>query len=160
MYSVDERPMHEIAKALGVSIWKVHDTLHKNGVDIRPRMTDRCKEAAIRKNRHRKQTKEERQKRSEKLKRGGIGAKKKSNTGYMYVYFPDHPCAKDGWIAEHRLVMEALIGRRLKHDEVVHHINGKRTDNRKENLMLMSDKEHRRFHMKERYANERDSADR
>ena len=89
---------------------------------------------------------------SESAKNGGIGHKKKRCDGYIAVYFPDHPnSTKDGYIMEHDLVMECLIGRHLKSDEVVHHINRVRDDNRKENLQLMTIKEHASFHMKERY---------
>ena len=37
----------------------------------------------------------------------------------------------------HRMVMEQELGRRLRKDEVVHHINGKRNDNRPENLEVL-----------------------
>ena len=50
----------------------------------------------------------------------------------------------------HRMVMEAYLGRPLANDECVHHINGDRTDNRIENLMLIKKDEHSRFHAKER----------
>ena len=49
---------------------------------------------------------------------------------------------------EHRLVMEQIIGRRLGPEEVVHHINGDRLDNRPENLMLFANQaEHIKHHM-------------
>lgn len=44
--------------------------------------------------------------------------------------------------------MEQKIGRKLRSDEVVHHINGDKTDNRIENLELISNSEHTSLHHK------------
>ena len=48
---------------------------------------------------------------------------------------------------EHRAVVEAEIGRRLRRDEIVHHINGDKRDNRLSNLVIMDLAEHSRLHM-------------
>ena len=76
------------------------------------------------------------------------GGRKTYRGGYVYLKSPNHPFATaSGYVAEHRLVMEAHLGRTLLPTEVVHHINGDTADNRIENLMLFSDGvKHTRFH--------------
>lgn len=71
------------------------------------------------------------------------GIVKKIFRGYVWV--------KVGkiWVLEHRLVVENFIGRLLREEEVVHHINFDKQDNRIENLMIFpNQKAHAAFHTK------------
>ncbi len=71
--------------------------------------------------------------------------------GYKYTLKPNHPRAKlkKGYVAEHILVIEKHLKRFLKPEEVIHHIDENRLNNKIKNLRLFKDKsEHNRFHSK------------
>lgn len=86
----------------------------------------------------------------------GYGHIKNHNMGYVLAYVPEHPNAhKDGYVMLHTVLMERAIGRYLKPNEVVHHINHDKKDNRLENLKLMDKKEHMKMHMTERHEKRR-----
>lgn len=70
--------------------------------------------------------------------------------GYKELYLPDHPKANTVYYPEHRYVMEQHIGRVLNEDEIVHHINRNKRDNRIENLVIMTAEEHSQEHINDR----------
>ncbi|WP_066689103.1 HNH endonuclease [Christensenella intestinihominis] len=161
-YIRDGKPMNIIARELGVAVGSVYNYVKRYGIESRPtHMGFKGKthsEEARRKisNVHKGKVLSDETKRkiaeSHSKHFDGVykeGHKKEHYAGYILVYAPDHPRAtKDGYVFEHRIVMERLIGRFLNESEVVHHINHNRSDNRIENLKLMKRSDHCSFHMK------------
>lgn len=82
----------------------------------------------------------------------GILTKTVWQDGYVHVYMPEHPAHNSsGCVFEHRLVMEKHLGRHLAKAEIIHHINGKRDDNRLENLRFIKggDKHLTKYYLQE-----------
>ncbi len=57
--------------------------------------------------------------------------------GYILEECPGHPYAQQGFVRQHRLVMERFLGRYLHPEEVVHHKDRDKTNNRIGNLELL-----------------------
>lgn len=74
-----------------------------------------------------------------------------NQSGHVLIYRPEHVTSYKsgnykGYVYEHRLVMELSLGRSLTEDEVVHHLNLDPSDNRLENLLLLSKGSHMKLH--------------
>lgn len=74
------------------------------------------------------------------------GRTKLSGSGHILEEVYCSCCDNYYFQQQHRMIMEDHIGRRLTKNEVVHHINHCKTDNKIENLQLMSMAEHIRLH--------------
>lgn len=71
--------------------------------------------------------------------------------GYKVIYKPEHPKAMTsenwlGYVYEHIAMAEESIGRPLREGEIVHHLNGRRDDNRKTNLLVIEHNQHAKLH--------------
>lgn len=79
--------------------------------------------------------------------------------GYVVKYWRTYPkeywellkkmCKSNGQIKDHRAIMAMYLNRPLSENEIVHHKNGVKTDNRVENLEIIAASEHQVFHMTE-----------
>jgi hypothetical protein len=66
------------------------------------------------------------------------------------IYSPNHPrCMNGVYVYEYILIAEEMLGRYLAKGEIVHHKNGDQTDNRPDNLEVITQSDHIKLHMKE-----------
>ena len=85
--------------------------------------------------------------------------RRKKYNGYWIVYIPKHPHAfgrasgREGWVMEHVYVIVNDIGRPLRSDECVHHLDGDILNNHITNLVVMLHGSHARLH---NYENNKD----
>ncbi len=78
----------------------------------------------------------------------------RTSEGYLSVKAPNHLRADMwGYVRRSLLVAEETLGRSLRLDEIVHHINGDKKDDRPDNLAVMTQSEHATLHGRTRYGN-------
>lgn len=172
---IDQRSLSEIGREIGIHMSTVRNLLEHAGIPVRSRseqvritwsrpgakdrmhgdrnpMRQPAVAAKFRGDANPSKRPEVNQKKNETRLRNGHwfnnGGRTRDPDGYILVRRPNHPGANAaGYVREHRLVMESVVGRFLYPWEVVHHRNGKKDDNRPENLELCADEvEHRRIH--------------
>lgn len=113
-----------VATLLGVSAGAVRNALLANGTKLRPRSFYR-------------------RDRSSRWR----GGRSVHEAGYILLYRPEHPrSAPNGYVREHILVMEAVLGGPVPDGFDVHHRNGVKDDNRPENLEVLTKAAHARAH--------------
>lgn len=151
MYLARKMGIPEISKETGIAKSMVRFYLLKQGVKLRTTKEAlslvRHKLGSGRRGKTFVHTEEAKKKISEAKKRySALHSKGYSiHNGYARISVGEN-CGRN----QHVVIMEQHIGRRLRNGEVVHHINGIKTDNRIENLRLMTNKEHGRLHARER----------
>lgn len=134
------KPALQIANELGTTSGNVSDFMKRHGLREAANVSDAVKTGIMKRIHERKfPVREDHPNWS-----GGTHMQ----NGYLKVLMPGHPSADSrGYVLEHRKVMEEHLGRALKPDEIVHHINYDKLDNRIENLQLMENQqEHMQLH--------------
>lgn len=163
LYAIDGKTMKAISEELGIAVGKIHRLIHEYEIPVKKasdyEITEKQREAGRRAGSCKKGktlSKEQRLKISESKKIHKPGHIKHRSDGYRSLYYPDYPSSNNaGYVMEHVYIMEQHIGRQLRDNECVHHINFNRADNRIENLKLMTKSEHMSYHMKLRNAKKR-----
>lgn len=126
LYKSDTNAVSKFASKYGISIYAVYYRLRKLGIKIKGRGSGLVRE-------------------NHPMWKGGKSVTKR---GYVLVNV-----GKGKQIAEHILVMEKKLGRKLKRGEIVHHIDESfeaRSDNGEGNLQLTNRVDHAKHHGKQK----------
>lgn len=67
------------------------------------------------------------------------GGRTVHSQGYILIRQPDHPRAHNGYVYEHILIAEKVLGKPLPSGAQVHHINGDKSDNSHGNHVICQD---------------------
>ncbi len=72
------------------------------------------------------------------------------SSGYILTYVPDHSRANNkGYVQESLLVAEGCLNRKLESNELVHHIDSNKINNKPNNLLVLTKSEHSKLHVRQ-----------
>lgn len=78
------------------------------------------------------------------------GGRRNTTDGYVSIYAPGHPKSHHRAVKEHIIIAETALGHYLPRKAVIHHIDGNRTNNVNNNLVVCeSNGYHRTLHRRE-----------
>jgi hypothetical protein len=133
LYEAQDYSIEDVAIHFDTSRETIRYHLKRQGVTLRPVgcMTEKAKNKQRGANHH-----------------SWSGGRYRHRSGYCYAIAHGHPHAKNGYVYEHRLVMEAhllasdpnhpaLQNGVLSRKWIVHHVNGDKSDNRLQNLEVL-----------------------
>ena len=156
LYTLEQKPIRLVSKELKCGEATVLNYLRKYEIPRRPQnqlkgkhLSEKTKEKLRIAHLGKKASIETRLKMSRQRAGKTRNTKKRtlSPTGYILLWEPKNPMSNSsGYVSEHRKVMSEFFGRILERSEIVHHINEIKTDNRIENLELLTRKEHGEHH--------------
>ena len=147
---LDGKSIPQISSQTGMTRSTVRNHLHKAGV-LRSRV-DAVRLAARQGRlgtgmRGKKRVFTDEHKNNISLSKTGVGSgKSKKQNGYIEITMGENK-----WRGEHRVIIEQHLGRTLEANEVVHHIDGNRSNNCIENLLVMTRSKHASHHARETY---------
>jgi len=142
LYVTQKKSGNDIARFFGIGRTTVTHYIHEFG------LTPRTGKEVLANNPHNPNTPRQREavRAAGKLRVGELNPNWKGGKAWV-DHKGYHRVRRDGrYILEHRWVMEKHLKRRLSPGEDVHHINGNKTDNRVENLAVLSRTDHMKLH--------------